>query len=75
MAEEDEQDYRNNNICRFCEKETLYGKVRDHCQLPGSYRGPADGTCISNVTQKQNFLIPFALLNFSNSDCPLFLKS
>ena len=31
MTEEDEEDYKNDNICRFCEKEILSDKVRDHC--------------------------------------------
>ena len=31
MTQEDEEDFRNNNICRFCEKEILSDKVRDHC--------------------------------------------
>ena len=35
MKEEDEGDYRNNIICRFCEKEILTDKVRDHCHLTG----------------------------------------
>ena len=29
-------------ICRFCEKEILSDKVRDHCHLNGKYRGPAN---------------------------------
>ena len=31
MTEEDEEDYRNKNICRFREKEVITDKVRDHC--------------------------------------------
>ena len=38
---EDEKAFRNNRICRFCEKEILINKVRDHCHLTGKYRGPA----------------------------------
>ena len=40
MIEEDDEVYRNNNICRICEKK-LSDKVRDHCHLTGKYRGPA----------------------------------
>ena len=29
MTEEDEEDYENKNICRFCERETSSDKVRD----------------------------------------------
>ena len=73
MTQKDE-DFRNNNICRFCEKEILSDKVRDHCHLTGSYRGPADNTCNINVTQKQSNFIPFIFHNFSNYDCHMFFK-
>ena len=33
MTQEDE-DFKNNNNCRFCEK-IESDKVRDHCHLPG----------------------------------------
>ena len=74
MMEEDEEDYRNNNICRFCETEIITDKVRDHCHLTGSYRGPAHNTCNINVTQKQSNFIPFLFHNFSYYDCHMFFK-
>ena len=74
MTEEDEEDYRNDNICRFCEKEILSDKVRDHCHLTGKYRGPAHSKCNINVTQKQSNFIPFIFHNFSNYDCHMFSK-
>ena len=60
------------NICRFCEKEILSDKVRDHCHLTGKYRGPAHNTCNINVKQKDSNFIPFAFHNFSNYDCHMF---
>ena len=33
MTKEDEEDFRTNNICRFCQKEIISDKVRDHCHL------------------------------------------
>ena len=51
MTEKDEKDYRIKNVCRFCEKNNVSGKVRDHCHLTGKYRGPAHSICINNVTQ------------------------
>ena len=74
MKQEDEEDYKNNNICRFCEKEILSNKVRDHCHLTGKYRGPAHNTCNINVKQKDSNFIPFAFHNFSNYDCHMFFK-
>ena len=74
MTDDDEEEYRNNNICRFCEKEILSDKVRDHCHLTGKYRGPAHSTCNIKVTQKQCNFLPFIFHNFSNYDCHMFFK-
>ena len=74
MTQEDEEVYKNNNFCRFCEKEILSDKVRDHCHLTGKYRGPAHNTCNINVKQKDSNFIPFAFHNFSNYDCHMFFK-
>ena len=74
MTEEDEEDYRNNNIRQLCEKNFESDKVRDHCDLTGRYRGPAHDKCNINVTQDQSNFIPFIFHNFSNYDCHLFFK-
>ena len=74
MKQEDEEDFKNNNICRFCEKEILSDKIRDHCHLTGKYRGPAHNTCNINVKQKDSNFIPFAFHNFSNYVCHTFFK-
>ena len=74
MTDEDEEDYRNDNVCRFCEKEILSDKVRDHCHLTGKYRGPAHNTCNINVSQQQSNFLPFIFHNFSNYDCHMFFK-
>ena len=71
---QDEEDYKNNNICRFCEKKIITNKARDHCHLTGNYRGPAHSICNINVTQKQSNFIPFIFHNFSNYDCHMFFK-
>ena len=74
MTKENEENFRNFNICRFCEKEILSDKVRDHCHLTGKYRGPAHDTCKKHVKQKDSIFIPFAFQNFSNYDCHMFFK-
>ena len=74
MTQEDEEDYKNNNICRFCEKNIESDKVRDHCHLNGRYRGPSHNICNINVKQKDSNFIPFAFHNFSNYDCHVFFK-
>ena len=73
MTEKDE-DYKNNNICRFCEKNTEYDKVRDHCLLTGRHRGPAHNTCNINVQEKDSNFKPFVFRNFTNYDCHMFFK-
>ena len=50
-SQEKDEDYRNINICRFCEKEIISDKVSDHCHLTGKYKGPAHNKCNNNVTQ------------------------
>ena len=74
MTEENEEDYRNNNICRFCEKNIESDKVIGHCHLTGNYTGPAHSNGNINVTQDQSNFIPFMFHNFSNYDCHMFLK-
>ena len=74
MTKENEEDFRNDNICRFCEKDIESDKVRDYCNLTGKYRGAAHSKCNINVTQKQSNFIPFIFHNFSNYDCHMFFK-
>ena len=74
MTQKNKEDFENNNICRFCEKEIISEKVRDHCHLTGKYRGPAHNVCNINVKQKDSNFIPFAFHNFSNYDCHMFFK-
>ena len=74
MIDDDEEEFRNDNVCRFCEKEILSDKVRDHCHLTGDYRGPAHSKCNINVPQDQSNFIPFIFHNFSNYDSHMFFK-
>ena len=55
---EDDEDFKNKNYCRFCEKEIISNKVKDHFHLTGTYRGPAYKNCNINVTQNQSVSIP-----------------
>ena len=74
MTVEIEEDYRNNNTCRFCEKIFESDKVRDHCHFTGGYRGPAHSKCNNNVTQDRSNFIPFVFHIFSNYGCHMFFK-
>ena len=68
MTEEDEEHCRNKITCRFCEKELLIDKVRDHCHLTGKHRGPAHNKCNNDLKHSQSTFIPFVFHNFSNYD-------
>ena len=59
MTEDDKEVFKNDSNCRFCEKEILVDKVRDHCHLASSHRGPAQRKCSIKVTQKQGKFLPF----------------
>ena len=59
MTEEDEEDYRKTEICRFCRKNIESEKVRDPCHLTSKYTGPAHSKCNNNVTQEQSNFITF----------------
>ena len=74
LTEDAEKDFEKNNICRFCEKQLISDKNRDHCHLTGKYRGLAHNTCNINVTQKQSNFILFVFHSFSNYDCHLLFK-
>ena len=75
MTEEDEEDLKFNNICRFCEKINKSDEVRDHCHSTCKYRGPAHSKCNIKVTQDISNFIPFIFHNFSNYDCHMFFRN
>ena len=74
MTEDVEEDYRKNNVCRFCEKEIVSDKIRDQCQLTSKYKRPAHNTCNINVKQKDTIFITFAFHIFSNYERHMFFK-
>ena len=75
MKEEDQHDFENNNICRYCEKNIELNKVSDHCHLTGEYRGPAHNDCNLKVKQSDSNFITIGLHNFSKYDCHMFFKT
>ena len=74
MTEENEETYRNNIMCSFCEKQIVSDKVRDHCHLTSKYSGSAHSKSNNIVTEKQIKFIPFIFHNFSKYDRHLFFE-
>ena len=74
MTEKYEEDFKNINICRFCEKEILCDKICDHCRLTGKNRGPTHIKNNFKVTQNKCNIISFRFHNFSYYDCHLFFE-
>ena len=73
-TQEDQEQYRNTNICWFCEKDFDAEKFRDHCHCTGRNRDPAHEKRNVNIEQKKNFITPLAFQNSSISECHLFFK-
>ena len=72
-----EEDFKNNNNCRFCEKNNESfesDKVGDSCHLTSRFRGRAHSICKVIVAQDQISFIPFLFHNFSNYDFHMFFK-
>ena len=74
MTKHNKEKFENKKNCRFCEKEIVDNRVRDHCHLTGKNRGPAHNTCNINIKQKERNFISVILDDFSNYDCDLFFK-
>ena len=74
MTQKKEEDFQNEDVCRFCERNNESDRVRDHCYFTGKYRGSAHNTCNINVTQQQSNIIPFTFHNFSKYNCHMFFK-
>ena len=72
--EKDEEEYRNNIICRLCEKNIESDKVRDHWHLTVKYRGPALSKCNIYGTQDKWTIISFICHNFRKYESHMFLK-
>ena len=74
MTRKDEEDFKKNNICRFCENNFESDKVKDHCHLTRSYRGVAHSKSNINVTEKQSNFNSFIFHNFTKYACHMFFK-
>ena len=58
----------------FCEKNSDFDKVRDHCHLTGKNQGLAHNKSNFSVTQKPSSFVQLIFHNFGNYDCHLLFK-
>ena len=72
MTVENEEYYKNNNLCQFSGREILSDQFRGHCHLTSKYKGLAHNTCNLNVKQKDSKIIPLFFHNSSNYECHMF---
>jgi hypothetical protein len=74
MTEQDELDFANATQCYICGGEIKPNdktgcKVRDHCHIPGKYRGCAHNVC--NINYNYKTLIPAFFHDLKKHDAQL----
>ena len=74
MTKEDEEDFKNNNVCGICVKSIDSDKIRDHCHLTSKYRGPALSKCIFKVIRDKNVLHHLYFTTLVNMIVKCFFK-
>ena len=88
MTTENENNYRNSEICWICSQKIIKDKVRDHCHITGKFRGAAHKECNSKLRIPRKLPIIFhnlegydghiifkELNNFDNIDIQVIPKS
>ena len=88
MSQEDENNYKNSEICLICNQKIIKNKVRDHCHITGKFKGPAHKECNSKLRITRKLPIIFhnlegydghiifkELNNFDNIDIQVIPKS
>ena len=88
MTSENENNYRNSEICWICSQKIIKDKIRDHCHVTGKFRGAAHKECNSKLQIPRKLAIIFhnlegydghiifkELNNFDNIDIQVIPKS
>ena len=66
MTKKDNEDFKNSNVCCFCNNHYIGDNVRDHCHISGKYKGSAHRDCNINVKLNRQILVVFH--NLKNYD-------
>ena len=69
-TDNDEEGFKNFDVCRVCEKSIICTKVTDHCHLTGKHKK------VQHITKlKLTFYRKKVFHIFSRHDCHLFFKN
>ena len=69
----DKMTYDNSTHCHICNEELGKDRVRDHCHLPGKFRGAAHEVC--HLKYQIPKFYPVVFHNLSGYDSHLFIKT
>ena len=72
MTIENENNYRNSQICWICNGKINIDKVRDHCHVKGKYRGSGHSQC--NLKLKIPKKLPIIFHNLEGYDGDIIFK-
>ena len=73
MTMDDKFVYDNSTVCHICNEELCNDRVRDHCHLPGKFRGADHEVCNLKYKVPKFFTVVFH--NLSGYDSHLFIKT
>ena len=66
MTKKDNEDFKNSNVCWFCNNHYIDDNVRDQCHISGKHKGSAHRDCNINVKLNRQILVVFH--NLKNYD-------
>ena len=72
MTYEDEEIYKNSNICWICTQELNTDKVRDHCHVAGKFRDASHSKC--NINLRLPKKLPIIFHNLQRYDGHIIFK-
>lgn len=73
MLREDKILFQKTTHCHICQKKLESDRVRDHCHVPGKFRGAAHNACNLNLKQKER--IPVLFHNLRGYDSHLIMQA
>ena len=72
MSTQDEEIYKDSQICWICNEELNTGRVRDYCHITGKFRGAVQNQC--NLKLKIPKKLPIIFHNLEVYDRHIIFK-